>query len=201
MLVAPLLGRSGAYLTVSDAASRVEISTATLPGLLYRITTPADSGLTPTAAVRDGRAEVRFRPTGADGPDNVRIVLNRDVRWDLGLPAGAGETALDLTAGRLARLTTGGSGLVEATLPAPVGTVPVSFGDSVGSAIISLPAPAPARFVLGGGAGAVDTPWAERAAMPAGSVLAEPGWPNAPTRYAITFRGGVGRLTVRRSVP
>jgi hypothetical protein len=202
VVVAPLLGRSGAYLTVSDAASRVEVSMATLPGLLYRITTPAGSGLAPVAAVRDGRAEVRFRATDGDGPDDVRIVLNRDVRWDLGLPAGAGETDLDLTAGRISRLATGGSGLIEASLPAPGGTVPVQFGDGVGSAIVSLPASSePARVFLAGGAGAAETPWAETVAAAPGSVLDEPGWEAARARYAITFRGSLGRLTVRRSLP
>jgi hypothetical protein len=193
VVVAPLLGRSGAYLTVSDAASRVEVSMATLPGLLYRITTPADSGLAPVAAVRDGKAEVRFRATRGDGPDDVRIVLNRDVRWDLGLPAGAGETDLDLTAGRISRLATGGSGLIEAALPDPAGTVPVSFGN-VGSAILTVPArPSRVRLALAAGAGAVETPW--------GPVLTEPGWAAATRRYAISFRGGLGRLTVRRSLP
>jgi hypothetical protein len=191
VVVAPLLGRTGAYLTVRDAASRVRVSTAILPGLLYRITTPGDAGLTPVAAVRDGRAEVHFRPTGGDGPDDVRIVLNRDVRWDLSLPAGAGETGLDLTGGRVTRLVTGGSGLIEATLPAPAGTLGVSFG-AAGTAIVDVPpGPARVRLTVAGEAGTVDTPW--------GPSLAEPGWAAAPQRYAITFRGGVGRLTVRRS--
>jgi hypothetical protein len=198
VVVAPLLGRSGAFLTVRDAASRVEVSTATLPGLLYRITTPAGSGLAPVAAVGDGHAEVRFRATGGDGPDDVRIVLNRDVRWDLRLPAGAGETDLDLTAGRVSRLSTGGSGLIEASLPTPVGTLPVSFGEGVGSAIVSVPPPAPARVFLAGGAGPVFTPWALRTAPPAGSLLTEPGWGAAANRYAIRFSGGLGQLTVRR---
>jgi hypothetical protein len=192
VVVAPLLGRTGAHLTVRDAASRIQVTMATLPGLLYRITTPAGAGLAPVATVRDGRAEVRFRPTGGDGPDDVRIVLNRDVRWELGLPAGAGETDLDLAAGQITRLTAGGSGLVEASLPTPAGTLPVIFGD-VGSAIVNVP-PGPARMRLSmpSGPGAVDTPW--------GPTLIEPGWAGATQRYAVSFRSGPGRLTVRRSL-
>lgn len=192
VVVAPLLGRSGAYLTVRDAASRVEVAATTLPGLLYRITTPADAGLAPVASVHDGRAEVRFRATGGDGPDVVRIVLNQDVRWDLALPAGAGETALNLTAGHVSRLTTGGSGLIEAALPVPAGTLPVTFGDT-GTAIVDVPpGPARVRLRVPGDTGAVDTPW--------GPSLVEPGWASATRRYAISFRGGLGRLTVRRSL-
>ena len=197
VIIAPLLGRSGAYLTLGDAASRVQLSLTTLPGLLYRITTPAGSGLTPAVTVRDGHAEVRLRPTGDDGPDDVRVVLNRDVRWDLRLPAGAGEEQLDLTAGRVTRLDIGASGLVEAKLPAPGGTVPMTLAGGVGTAVITAPA-APLRIGLGGGTGSVVTPWTVRTAVPAGSLLAEPGWPVALDRYAVTFRGGVGSLTVRQ---
>jgi hypothetical protein len=198
VIVAPLLGRSGAYLTVRDAASRVQLSLTTLPGLLYRISTPAGSGLAPAATVRDGQAEVRFRPTGDDGPDDVRVVLNRDVRWDLRLPAGAGQEQLKLTAGRITRLDVGGSGLVEAALPEPGGTVPMTLAGGVGAAIITAPA-APLRIDLADGAGSVVAPWTVQTAVPAGSVLAEPGWAAAPNRYAINFRGGLGSLTVRRN--
>ena len=40
-------GRTTAHLRLGDAASRVEVRLARLPGLLYRISTPADSGLAP----------------------------------------------------------------------------------------------------------------------------------------------------------
>lgn len=197
VIVAPLLGRSGAHLTVRDAASQIRLSLATLPGLLYRISTPAGSGLAPVGTVRDGHADIRFRPTGGDGPDDVRVVLNRNVRWDLRLPAGAGEESLDLTAGRVTRVEAGNSGLVEARLPAPAGTVPVTLSGSVGSAIVSVPA-APLRIGLDRGAGAVVVPWTVAAAVPAGSILTEAGWTAAPNRYAIRFRGSLGNLTVRR---
>ena len=43
VLAGALHGRKGAFLIVRDAASRVEVRLADLPGLLYRISTPADS--------------------------------------------------------------------------------------------------------------------------------------------------------------
>jgi hypothetical protein len=198
VIVAPLLGRTGAYLTVRDAASRVQVTLATLPGLLYRITTPAGSGLAPAGTVRDGHAEIQFRPTGQDGPDDVRVVLNRAVRWNLRLAAGAGEGSLDLAAGRITRLEIGGTGLIEAALPDPAGTVPITFTGGVGSAIVTAPA-APLRFGLADGTGSVVAPWTVRTGVPAGSTLTEPGWTTATRRYAISFRGGLGNLTVRRN--
>src|SRR4051812_9504701 len=54
-LAGSLHGRTGAYLTVADAASRVDVRMAGLPGLLYRITTPSGSGLAPRVTGPDGR--------------------------------------------------------------------------------------------------------------------------------------------------
>jgi len=196
--VAPLEGRTGAYLTVRDAASRVEVAVAVLPGLLYRISTPAGSGLAPLpSAERGGRIQVRFRRTGGDGPDDVRIVLNRDVRWDLRLPAGAGEQQLDLAAGRVTRVDLGPCGLAELRLGAPAGTVPVTFARGVGRVIMAV-ADAPVGLRLNAGAGAVVTPWAVRAGVAGAQVLEEPGWPIARDRYAVVARSGVGSLTLRR---
>lgn len=195
--VEPLRGRTGAYLTVRDAASRVRVTFAVLPGLLYRISTPADSGLAPLGCGTGGQPQVCFRRTSGDGPDDVSIVLNRDVRWDIRLPAGAGEQQLDLTGGRVTRVDLGPSGLAELRLPAPAGTVPVTFTQSVGRVVMTVPG-APVRLRLDLGAGPVVTPWAVRAAAGAGEVLEEPGWPVARDRYAVAARSTVGSLLLDR---
>lgn len=163
-------GRTGAYLTVSDAASRVRIVLAGLPGLLYRISTPAGSGLAPRVTGRGGRISAALLPTGADGPDEVRIVLNREVRWDIRLPAGAGEQQLDLARGRITRLDLGASGLIELRLPYPTGTVPVTFLDDVGTVSVTAPV---------------------------GFRLHPPVRPSARDRYAVRARSAVGSLVVR----
>ncbi|HEX9999356.1 MAG TPA: hypothetical protein VGB74_02785, partial [Actinoplanes sp.] len=71
-----LAGRTGAFLTLSDAASRVQVVVGKLPGLLYRISTPAGSGLAPRVRRDGGRVRASLRPASGDGPDEVRIVLN-----------------------------------------------------------------------------------------------------------------------------
>jgi hypothetical protein len=182
--VGVLDGRTGAYLNVRDAASRVRLVLAVLPGLLYRISTPAGSGLEPRVTARNGRVQATLLPTGDDGPDEVRIVLNRDVRWDLRLPAGAGEHELDLRRGRVSRVDVGSSGLVEMRLAAPSGTVPVTFAE-VGSAVLGAEPGTPLRVIP------------ERSAVPAGATLTVSGWPGTVDRYAIRARGGIGALTVR----
>ncbi|WP_308121134.1 hypothetical protein [Paractinoplanes bogorensis] len=144
-MAGPLLGRTGASLTVSDAASRVRIVLANLPGLLYRITTPAGSGLTPVVTRRNGHVRAQLRPSGGDGPDEVRIVLNRAVRWDIRLPAGAGEQSLDLTRGRISRLLIGASGLIEVRLADPYGKVPLILTGGVGTLALTMPRDKSAR--------------------------------------------------------
>lgn len=198
VVAGPLQGRTGAYLIVGDAASRIQVILAALPGLLYRISTPAGSGLVPLVSGADGRIRAALRPTGADGPDEVRILLNRDVRWDIRLAAGAGEQQLDLVRGRISRVVLGPSGLVELRLPAPAGTIPVTLDSGVGT--VALSAPAPVRIRLAEGAGAVTTPWLVQAAAAAGTVLEPRDWRTARDRYAVLARSGVGSLTLRRSL-
>jgi hypothetical protein len=181
VVAGPLRGRTGAFLTVRDAASRVRLVLAAMPGQLYRISTPAGSGLAPRVTVRDGRILATLRPTGADGPDEVRIVLNRDVRWDIRLPAGAGEQQLDLRRGRFTRLELGASGLVELRLPAPVGTVPVTLTDDAGRVTLTTPPATPLRVELGGVSRQTS------------------GWARARNRYVLRARESIGALTLRRT--
>jgi hypothetical protein len=118
-----LHGRTGAHLTLGSAAAAVDLRLAVLPGLLYRIRTPGDSGLTPRVTGRPGFIDLRLTPTGEDGPDRVNILLNRDVVWQVRMSAGAGEQRLDLSGGRFSGVVLGGgAGLVRLRLPRPYGT-------------------------------------------------------------------------------
>ncbi|MFI5937220.1 hypothetical protein [Actinoplanes sp. NPDC051494] len=117
-------GQTTATLLVDDPASVLEIKLVALPDRLYRISTPPDSGLAPRVTDVAGTVRLDLGATGESGPDSVRILLNRKVRWDLRLPAGAGEQHLDLAAGHLRRLDIGsGAGLIRLRLPG-LATIP-----------------------------------------------------------------------------
>ena len=197
----PLLDRTGAWLTVGDAASRVRVQFAPLPGQLYRVSTGPDSGVAPVVSRHGGQVVVRLRGTGGEGLDEVRIVLNRDVRWDIRLPAGAGEQQLNLRHGRVNRVDLGSSGLVEVWLPDPVGTVPLTFTGGVGAAVLAADTEAPFRIRFDEGAGSVVTPWTANNGTAAGTVLRERGFRRATDRYAVRVRSGLGDLTLRRVTP
>ncbi|MEV4343882.1 hypothetical protein AB0J83_05330 [Actinoplanes sp. NPDC049596] len=173
---------------------------ASLPGMLYRVSTPPGAGLAPQVSVAGTAVRARLRPTGTDGPHEVRIVLNRDVRWGIRLPAGAGEQQLDLARGRITRVELGASGLIELRLPEPAGTVPVTLAGGVGTLSVTMPARTALRIGLDRGAGSATTPWTVAEALPAGTYLGPAIWPAARHRYALRARQGIGFLTVRRSV-
>src|SRR4051794_6518389 len=146
----PLHGRTAALFTVGDAASRVEIRMATLPGLLYRVRTPGGSGLAPQVGGPPGKPCLRLRPTGDDGPDVVTVLLNRTVRWSLATPRGPGEQILDLRAGRLTGVTLGAAGRIDLSLPPAPGTVPVTLAGPVGSLTLTAPKGTPVQLRLDG---------------------------------------------------
>jgi hypothetical protein len=175
-----LSGRTGAYLLVRDAASRVRVVTARLPGLLCRVSTSAGAGLAPSVRVRAGRVTVGLVPTGGDGPDEVLVVLNRDVRWDIRMPAGAGEQELDLRGARVTRVEAGPSGLVSMRLPEPRGTLPVTL-HGAGTVLLETPGEAPMRV---------------RGTVPPGAAREPRAWRTARDRYAVLARSEVGVLTI-----
>ncbi len=194
----PLLDRTGAWLTLGDAASRVRIRFADLPGQLYRISTAPDAGVAPVVTRRGGLVAVRLTATGEDGLDEVRIVLNRDVRWDIRLPAGAGEQQLNLRDGRVRRVSMGSAGLTRVWLPEPEGTVPLVFTGGVGTAVLTARNRAPFRIRFDAGAGSVETPWTANNGTAAGAVLREPSFRWSRDRYRVRAEGGVGALVVER---
>ncbi|MDI6101487.1 hypothetical protein QLQ12_22980 [Actinoplanes sp. NEAU-A12] len=199
VVVGPLQNRSGAWLTVGDAAARVRLRFAPLPGLLYRISTASDAGVAPVVTSRGGRVVVRLKGTGSPGLDELRIVLNQNVRWDLRLPKGAGEQQLNLRDGRVTRLDVGSAGLAEVWLPEPDGTVPVTFTGGIGTAMLSLRDGAPVQVRFAEGAGSVAAPWTTNNGTAAGTVLREPGFRRSRDRYVIRAEGGLGALVIRRS--
>ena len=194
--VGPLAGRTGAFLIVPDAASRIRVLLGTLPGLLYRISTPAGSGLTPRVSAQDGRVRASLLPTGDDGPDEVRIVLNRDVRWDIRLAAGAGEQQLDLRRGRVSRVALGPSGLVELSLPEPGGVVPVTLDEGAGTVVLTAAPGTPMSIRLDEGAGAVVVPWANPGPAVPATVLS-----TGAGGYTMRAHGAVGALSVQWERP
>ncbi|WP_153040328.1 hypothetical protein [Actinoplanes sp. TFC3] len=188
--------RGIATLSLRDAASRVDIRLISLPGLLYKISTPAGSGLAPRITGPSGGVRLALVPTGGDGPDTVEILLNRRVRWDLRLPAGAGEQHLDLGSGKIRKMALGsGAGLVQVRLSRPSGSVPITVTGAVGELVVSVPRATAVRLRLRGGAASVTLPGRVPAAAGPGSVLTSVG--TTTRRYSLDITSPAGAVTVR----
>ncbi|AGL19629.1 hypothetical protein [Actinoplanes sp. N902-109] len=189
--------RTTAVLSLRDAASRIDIRLVTLRGQLYRISTPAGSGFTPRVTGSAGTVRLALTPTGTDGPEQVQILLNRAVRWDLRLPAGAGEQHLDLGSGTIRRVALGaGAGLVRVRLPRPSGPVPITVTGAVGELVLSVPRATGVRLLLRGGAGSVTLPGSPPVAAGPGSILRSGG--TNPARYSLDVAAPAGTVRVRR---
>lgn len=172
-----LLGeRRQARFELVSAASSVAVRAGDLGGELYRVTTPAGSGLAPAVRAAGGLVRAGLRSTGADGPDTVDVTLHRGIRWSVVLRAGAGEAHLDLAAAALAGVAVvGGAGLLRLFLPRPAAVVRVWLAAGIGRAELYAPADVPV-LVRG----------AVRAVRPG---LGGPG-------YVVETRGGVGELVL-----
>jgi hypothetical protein len=196
----PLGGARQAELDVVSGATLVDVTTADLRGDLYRASTPGNAGVAPVATVDHDVIAVSLASTTRPGPAAVRIVLSSRVSWRIRLDGGAGEESVDLTGGRLAGLDFGaGCAHISATLPAPVGTVPVTMSGGASSFDLHLPGGVPARVLFAGGAGSASVDGSTTSGLAGGTVLDALDWSASANRYDIDNTAGVSALTLDRA--
>ena len=188
-----------AELDVVSGASIVAVSSGDLDGDLYRISTPNGAGVAPVATMDGNVIAVSLAATGQQGVSAVDVTLNSRVSWRIRLDGGATEETVNMTRGRLAGLAFGaGSAHIEAELPAPDGTIPVTMSGGADSFRLHLPGGVPARVRFAGGAGSATVDGISKSGIAGGTVLSTPGWPAARNRYDIDNTAGVSQLTLDR---
>ncbi|GAB3937662.1 hypothetical protein GCM10027614_16280 [Micromonospora vulcania] len=101
MLTAPLAGRRQATFVLADGLSSFELRVADLGEDLYRISSPAGSGLVARPELLGETVRLGLAPTGASGARAVRVLLSERVGWRLQLAGGVSSQVLDLTRARL----------------------------------------------------------------------------------------------------
>lgn len=143
-----------------------------------------------TVTLRQRRLSLYF---GWAGPGVVR--LNDAVTWDLALRGGTYRLKLDLQGLRLSGLALRGGYGLSATLPPPVGTVPVSLSGGVSDMVLERPRGAPLRVAVRGGANrlAVDDLRLNAADQTGWQT---PDFEEAADRYDLTVIGGANQLTI-----
>ncbi|HEX5406628.1 MAG TPA: hypothetical protein VFX16_30515, partial [Pseudonocardiaceae bacterium] len=193
-------GWQRAELDVVSGATTVAVATGDLGSGLYQATTPADANSAPVATVDGDVVSISLASTKQQGPSAVRIVLSSQVDWSVRLDGGATEESVDLTGARLAALAFGaGASRIDATLPAPVGTVPVTMSGGASSFQLHLPGGVPARVRFAGGAGFATVDGTTKSGIAGGTVVDTPDWPDSVNRYDIDNAAGVSALSLDRS--
>ncbi|MFI1990373.1 hypothetical protein [Actinoplanes sp. NPDC020271] len=149
-------GLDAAAFDILDSATVVQLSAADLGDDLYRVSTPAGSGLTPSAEQSGGTVKLRLRSDGRGGSAAVTIQLSSAVRWTLRLDGGTARSRLDLTGADLAALDlNGGAGRIDLALPSPQGLLPVRMTGGVDQFRVTLAGTTPVRVRVQSGAGQV----------------------------------------------
>jgi hypothetical protein len=202
----PVAGQTQAALKITSGTPVLDISVARLDGTLLRVSTPASA---PVRPVLSGSAPILLSLAGTrPGPSSpghggggyaVRVVLNSAVRWSLDLAGGTQRTNVDLRGGKVGGIAvTAGSDILDVSLPAPGGVLPLLFAGGASQFLLSLPGGVPAEVIVGGGAGFLSVDGQNLTGVAGGTVLATPGWAAARSRFDIDATAGVSQLTISR---
>jgi hypothetical protein len=193
--------RSMATLDVVSGTTSVEVSAGTRSGLLYRVHTPAGSGIRPLATLDNGTLRVGKTADGDhNGVPTIDIELARGVRWNINLDGGAATETVNMRRGSVSSLSFG-AGVARASvrLPAPTGTLTLTLAGGATQLLVMAPSGAPAEVRVVGGASQVSLDGASHTGVAGGSVFADPAWADSPNRYAIVLLAGVSEFQMSRS--
>jgi hypothetical protein len=192
-------GRTSADLDLVSSASSVSIAVGTRRDRLYEATTPAGADVAPIAVVNGDVVQLSLAFTRGRDEAAVRVSLSSAVDWRIRLDGGAVVETVNLTGGRLRELDLGvGSTRVDATLPTPVGAVPVTMAGGGGDLRLHLPRGVPADVALAGHAGSATIDGTSRSGVAGGTRLSAAGWTDSVDRYEISA-AGVAALTLDRA--
>lgn len=207
LLTAPLAGRQKGTFVLADGLSSFELGVADLGDDLYRISSPAGSGVLGRPTVVGETVRLEVVKSGASATRSLRVALNERVTWRLQLVGGVSSQVLDLTRARLLGVElAGGSSRTEILLPPITAT---STGNASDPSIMTVrliggtsqldiraAGETPVRVRVGAGAGSVvvrDNRWD---GVAAGAVLSTPGWDRSAARLFLDLVAGANTVTV-----
>ncbi|WP_039906100.1 hypothetical protein [Micromonospora lupini] len=200
-MTTPLAGRQKATFVLADGLSSFDLRVADLGDDLYRISSPAGSGVAVRPVVQGETVRLGVVATGTSEGRAARVLLNERVAWLLHLEGGVGEQVLDLAQARLLGVDlVGGSARTDLILPAVNGgTTTVRLTGGAHQLDIRVPGTPPVRVRAGAGAGSVVVRGERWAGVAAGALLSTPGWDRSTDRLFLDLVAGAGTVTVTES--
>lgn len=194
-------------LDVASGVDALTVRTADLGDRMYEISTV--SGITPVAHLteRGKLAQLRLtrgtataNSTNTGGGTRVNVRLSSRVDWGMRMAAGLASTRLDLSQARLSGVDfTNGMGMVDLTLPAPTGTVPVHVNAGANQLTVHLRPGVAAQVTVLAGLGSMTLDGQTRSGgITKGVYPVGKGYGQARDRYDIALASGVSSLVVRR---
>jgi hypothetical protein len=147
--------RTATFELASDVVS-VSVRSAALGGDLFRISTPATSGMLPRATVKAGTVRLVLARVRAERKPAVTVTLSAGVRWSVRITGGVAAGALDLRGIPLAAVALAGNATrIDLHAPRPRGTLPVRITGGINQFRLTTADAVPARVRARGGAGRV----------------------------------------------
>ncbi len=184
---------------LASGATTVVLNSGDIGGALYRVSTPAGAGVLPTAALAGGQVVVQLASSGTGGPSIVDVTLSSAVAWTVHLDGGATEATVDMRAGGLATLDFGaGVSRIDATVPAPDGTLLVRMAGGASEFTLHAPTGVPTRVALDGGCGTATIDGDAHTGVAGGTVYTPAGWAAATGRLDVDNTAGVSTFTLVR---
>ncbi|WP_432906794.1 hypothetical protein ACQP1S_13600 [Micromonospora matsumotoense] len=194
---APVGGLRRATFELMDGVTSFRLRTDDLGADLYRISSPADAGLTPRPEVSGDRVQLRVTRRDKAGRGVVDVVLNSRLTWRLRLIGGVSDHVLDLTGARLSGLELiGGAARVDLRLPPTTGTRTVRMTGGVNQFVIRAPDGPPVRVRASAGAGSVVWYGDRRDGLARGATVGSPDWDRSPDRLYLDLVAGANTVTV-----
>ncbi|WKU05965.1 hypothetical protein [Micromonospora sp. HUAS LYJ1] len=196
-LTAPVDGLRRATFELLDGVTSFRLRTDDLGADLYRVSSPADAGLTPRPVVSGDLVQLRVTRRDRPGRGVVDVTLNARLTWRLRLVGGVSDHVLDLTGARLSGVELiGGAARIDLRLPPTTGTSTVRMTGGVNQFVVHAPGGPPVRVRAASGAGSVVWYGDRRDGLARGATVGSPNWDRSPDRLYLDLVAGANTVTV-----
>lgn len=200
----PLNGLASGTLSLDISANSVEVQEAALGGDMYRARIDYPGGQSApqisldrsngTVTIETGSGS--FFPFIQRARSRLVVELNDRIPWAVELSGGASNIRLRVSELQLTRLeVSGGARSVDASLPAPKGTVPIDVSGGASSISIRAPKGTAWRVQISGGASSVDIDGTSFGSLFQATSKQSDGYDRATDRYTIDISGGASHIS------